>query len=128
MAIILSACGVSDDKREAMQNSLYVSLTDVLLEQDSFVAFAPDVELRKVERGDFFSVSGYRGMFSCSFMDGDNRVILSGSAGFDDEGLLATMPDGKLAIDVSVVLVDGHSSPVSTSIYNLSSFFSNRDK
>ncbi|MCM1066843.1 MAG: hypothetical protein NC418_04620 [Muribaculaceae bacterium] len=126
--LLLSACGVSSDRKEEMQNSLYVGLTDALLKQDSFVAFAPSVELREVERGAFFSVDGYRGLFSCSFTEGEHRVFLSGSCGFDKDGFLATMPDGRLAVDVVAILVDSRSTNVSTSIYNLPVFFSNRGK
>lgn len=128
LVLLLSSCGVSNERKEEMQNSLYVALTDAFLEQDAFVAFAPSVELREVERGAFFSVDGYRGLFSCSFSDGKSSVYLNGSCGFDKDGFLATMPDGRLAVDVLVILVDSRPVNVSTSICNLPVFFGCRGK
>ncbi len=126
--LLMSACGISEKQQQEMQESLYVGLTDAFLAQDSFVAVSPEVSLSNVEHGDFFSVPGYRGQFSCSFYDGSDKVSLHGSAGFDKDGFLAEMPDGKLAVDLSIVLVNGHSVSPATSIYNLPSFFSGRGK
>ena len=120
--LILSSCGISSKKQETMKNSLEVALNSAFLSQDDFVAFAPEVELRNIERGDYSDVEGYVGQFSCSFTDGVARVYMTGAVGFNDAGFVAALPNKKLGIWVSTILVDSRPVPVATSIYNLPSF------
>lgn len=105
-----------------MKNSLEVALNSAFLSQDEFVAFAPKVELRNVERGEYSGAEGYVGQFSCSFSDGDARVYMTGTVGFNDAGFVVALPNKKLGIWVSTILVDSHPVAVNTSIYNLPSF------
>ena len=110
-----------------MYISLKLGLDEAFAAQDSFVAFLPKVELREIKRGTFFSISGYRGQYSCSFSDRDNKVRIYGAAGFTKDGSLARMSNGKLAIDVYVVTVNNHEETAATSIYNVPMFYSSRD-
>lgn len=120
--LILSSCGVSSKKKETMQNSLEVALNSAFLSQDDFVAFAPEVELRNVECGEYSDVEGYVGQFSCSFTDGAAHVYMTGTVGFNDAGFVAALPNKRLGIWVSTILVDSRPVPVATSIYNLPTF------
>lgn len=122
--LALSSCGISGEKQERMRNSLDATLNSAFLAQDEFVAFAPKVELRDIEKGEsaWSAADGYHASFTCSFTDNGQSVHLSGAVGFDSEGFVARCKDGRYPIDVVLVLVDAKSVPVSDSPYNLSIF------
>lgn len=122
--LALSSCGISGEKQERMRNSLDATLNSAFLTQDEFVAFAPEVELRDIEKGEsaWSSADGYHANFTCSFTDNGQSVHLSGYVGFDSEGFVARCDDGRYPIGVVLVLVDSERVPVSESPYNLSIF------
>ena len=124
VAILLASCGVSSSDKSQMETGLSVCLGDAFLAQDDFVSFSPKVELLEVEKGES-SLSlpdGYHGTFSCSFEAQGSQVHLSGSVGFDGDGRVRTLPNGKLAIQIPSILVDSRMVAPDTSIYNLPVF------
>lgn len=128
LCLLLASCGVSSVKQEQMQTSLYNAMTDAFLAQDEFVAFAPSVELRDVEQGEspWSPADGYHGNFSCDFEDGEKRIHLVGAAGFNKNGSVAKIEDGRLAVEVIVVLEGSQNVSPSESIYNIPAFCSSR--
>lgn len=123
---LLLSCGVSSSKHEAIQNSLSVALCEAFLAQDDFVVFGPSVELTKVEKGEsaWSPSDGYHTVFSYSFEDKDQRVCLHGAAGFNKDGSVIRLPDGKLAVNVFLVMVNNVRVDASVSKYNLPCFSS----
>ena len=126
--LLLSACGISQKQQTQMENSLYVALTDAFLQQDDFVAFAPKVDLLEIEKGEssVSPVDGYHGVFSCEFKSGENNVRIHGSAGFDKYGSVIHLPEGKVALDVFLIMVGTNREDAAKSVYNVPAFISHR--
>lgn len=121
--LILSSCGVSGEKQERMKNSIYVAVTDAFLAQDAFTAFSPSVELSDIEKGGAMGWNcAYHGSVYCSFDCDGSHISMSGVAGFSEDGCVATLPNGSLAVFFPSVLVNNERVNSDTSIYNLSCF------
>lgn len=125
---VLFSCDVQEKKKGEMATNLYATLTNEFMKQDAFDDMYLGVDLKSIEHEPFrFLEKGYKGQFSCTFKDGKNEVRMFGFVGFDEDGFVAKMParfGDKIAIEISVVLVNSKNVPVSECVYNIPSFIS----
>ena len=122
--LLLSCCGgISDSQKEEMRLDLEVRLFDAYFAQDGVAAMGLDVDLLSVKSDPYPGFpDGSWGVFSCSFSDGDHRVILSGDCGFDADGFLHRGDGDSYAVHLSSAVVDGRSVPLSECVYNRPEF------
>lgn len=109
LPLLLLSCGVSSSDKKQMETVL----SNYLYEKYSNSDIIPGeytVELSNVKKDKYIYDGEYWGVFSCTFKDGDNNVIISGTVSFDNYINIVRLKEsygkGKLAIDISTIVVN----------------------
>lgn len=130
VTLLLCGCGgISDSQKEDMRLDLEVCMNDAFLDADGIAAMGVEVDLLSVKDEPYPGYTdGSWGVFSCTFSDGDHRVILHGDCGFDKDGFLFRDGRESYAVNLYSAIVDGRSIPLYECVYNLPTFIGGRKK
>ena len=121
--VVLCSCGVSSEKKDRMQTSAHVALSEC-------GGYNYNVELSNIRKGkiagtDTYYVADFDYKGEQSFSN-NTPVVLNGIIGFNEYGNVARLDSnkGRYAVDITSVRIGGKEVPVAESPYNYHKFLS----
>jgi len=126
VSIFMIGCGVSSSDKTIMENKLFVCLLDKYGKTDIYTSNY-SVTISSMNKEEYVYGGKYWGVFNCQFENGDDKVMISGIASFDENMDIVHLNEnygkGKLAIDISSIFINNKDvSDVNHSKYVLDCF------
>lgn len=122
----LFGCGVSSSDKKQMETKLFVFLLDKYRNTDIYTSNY-SVTISSMNKEEYVYGGKYWGVFNCQFENGDDKVMMTGIASFDENMDIVRLNENygkdKLAIDISSVFINSKDvSDVNHSKYVLDCF------